>query len=160
MCSSDLSAPDPDADARSDSWRATIGTRINFVFPAKLIIDTTLLIEATGGFEPPNEAFAEPCLTTWPRRHWADHKWQIANGSCHKPCAICHLHSERAMGLEPTTFSLARRRSTKLNYARVYTNFYRSRYRLPTVRPLQIASSLYLFGCVESNYTPNCTKVV
>jgi len=28
------------------------------------------------------------------------------------------------------------------------------------VRPLQIASSLYLFGCVESNYTPNCTKVV
>jgi hypothetical protein len=26
--------------------------------------------EATGGFEPPNEAFAEPCLVTWPRRRW------------------------------------------------------------------------------------------
>lgn len=22
-------------------------------------------LEATGGFEPPNQAFAEPCLTTW-----------------------------------------------------------------------------------------------
>jgi hypothetical protein len=28
------------------------------------------LLEATGGFEPPNEAFAEPCLTTWPRRQY------------------------------------------------------------------------------------------
>src|SRR6185503_9613033 len=24
--------------------------------------------EATGGFEPPNEGFADPCLTTWRRR--------------------------------------------------------------------------------------------
>ncbi len=25
-------------------------------------------LEATGGFEPPSEGFAGPCLTTWPRR--------------------------------------------------------------------------------------------
>jgi hypothetical protein len=25
-------------------------------------------LEATGGFEPPNKAFAELCLTTWRRR--------------------------------------------------------------------------------------------
>ena len=27
-------------------------------------------MEATGGFEPPNEGFAGPCLTTWLRRLW------------------------------------------------------------------------------------------
>ncbi len=27
------------------------------------------LHEATAGFEPAHQAFAEPCLTTWPRRH-------------------------------------------------------------------------------------------
>src|SRR3990172_7621533 len=47
--------------------------------------------EATGGFEPPNEGFADPCLTTWRRRRLADSRWQIASGSCHKPSAICHL---------------------------------------------------------------------
>ena len=26
------------------------------------------LREAPGGFEPPNEGFADPCLTTWRRR--------------------------------------------------------------------------------------------
>jgi hypothetical protein len=26
------------------------------------------LVEATPGFEPGNEGFADPCLTTWPRR--------------------------------------------------------------------------------------------
>ena len=25
-------------------------------------------LEATAGFEPANEGFADPCLTTWPRR--------------------------------------------------------------------------------------------
>ena len=25
-------------------------------------------VEATAGFEPANEGFADPCLTTWPRR--------------------------------------------------------------------------------------------
>ncbi len=49
-------------------------------------------IEATGGFEPPNGGFADPCLATWLRR--------------------LKFHLEREMGLEPTTFSLARRRST------------------------------------------------
>jgi hypothetical protein len=31
------------------------------------------LLEATAGFEPANQAFAEPCLTTWPRRHESDY---------------------------------------------------------------------------------------
>ena len=29
------------------------------------------VVEATGGFEPPNEGFAGPCLTTWLRRRAA-----------------------------------------------------------------------------------------
>ncbi len=44
----------------------------------------------------------------------ADSRWQIANGFRltirYLPLAICQ--PERAMGFEPTTFSLARRRST------------------------------------------------
>ncbi len=47
--------------------------------------------EATAGFEPANEGFADPCLTAWRRRL----------GS----------FSERARGFEPPIFSLARRRS-------------------------------------------------
>ena len=43
----------------------------------------SFLFEATGGFEPPNGAFAELCLTTWLRRHYfAESKWQIANDLC------------------------------------------------------------------------------
>src|SRR5690349_13544039 len=47
-------------------------------------------MEATSGFEPLNTAFAEPCLTTWRRRR----------------------EGERETGIEPATFSLARRCST------------------------------------------------
>src|SRR5678815_4683653 len=50
------------------------------------------LLEASRGFEPLNEGFADPCLTTWPRRRFKK--------------------SERAMRFELTTFSLARRRTT------------------------------------------------
>ena len=32
-------------------------------------LNTRLYHEATAGFEPAHQAFAEPCLTTWPRRH-------------------------------------------------------------------------------------------
>ena len=44
------------------------------------------------GIRTRDEGFADPCLTTWPRRR--------------------RKLLERAMGFEPTTFSLARRRST------------------------------------------------
>ena len=53
-----------------------------------------------------NEGFADPCLTTWPRRRINK---RIADRN------RFNLQSsmlERAMGFEPTTFSLARRRST------------------------------------------------
>ncbi len=33
-----------------------------------LRIGLELKLEATAGFEPANEGFANPCLTTWPRR--------------------------------------------------------------------------------------------
>ncbi len=51
--------------------------------------------EATAGFEPAHKGFADPCLTTWLRRHG----YSLRCG-------------ERAMGFEPTTFCLASRRST------------------------------------------------
>lgn len=30
---------------------------------------TRMVLEATGGIEPPNTGFADPCLTTWLRGH-------------------------------------------------------------------------------------------
>ena len=56
------------------------------------------------GIRTRDEGFADPCLTTWPRLHFAHIiKWGLL---------VCNPHPERAMGFEPTTFSLARRRST------------------------------------------------
>src|SRR5512146_2999121 len=49
-------------------------------------------LRGVDGIRTRDEGFADPCLTTWPRRQFKK--------------------LERAMGFEPTTFSLARRRST------------------------------------------------
>jgi hypothetical protein len=71
------------------------------------------IVEATTGFEPVIEVLQTSAL---PLGHVAGYiKW-LADGkrlckTSHLPSAI-HLRTERAMGLEPTTFSLARRRST------------------------------------------------
>ena len=54
-----------------------------------------------------NEGFADPCLTTWPRRLINK---KIATERDFLRSAI--LQFERAMRFELTTFSLARRRST------------------------------------------------
>ena len=57
----------------------------------------TLYFEAPGGFEPPNEGFADPCLTTWRRRRWggvscyANGVWLGAQRTS-KPLAIRHFH--------------------------------------------------------------------
>jgi hypothetical protein len=52
--------------------------------------EVLVCLRGVEGIRTPDEGFADPCLTTWPRRR----------------------KKERAMGFEPTTFSLARRRST------------------------------------------------
>ena len=39
------------------------------------------LMEVTGRFELPNEGFADPCLTTWPRHHiWSEYFHSIWSG--------------------------------------------------------------------------------
>jgi hypothetical protein len=50
--------------------------------PPKLLLHTQLELEAEIGIEPMNEAFAEPCLTTWLLRRERAHK---LNSFCH-PC--------------------------------------------------------------------------
>ena len=59
--------------------------------------------EATAGFEPADEGFADPCLTTWRRRR---KKQLMAPRAIHQPFV------ERETGFEPATLSLARRCST------------------------------------------------
>jgi hypothetical protein len=58
------------------------------------------------GFEPTHKGFADPCLTTWLRRHFLKTP-PVPSGT-----GRIVESAERAMGFEPTTFSLARRRST------------------------------------------------
>ena len=76
------------------------------------------------GIWTPDEDFADPCLTTWPRRHLynEDCDWTYSNS---QPSMF-----ERAMGFEPTTFSLARRRTTTVLRPQI-----RSCYRTGVPRP-------------------------
>jgi hypothetical protein len=64
-------------------------------------------LEASTGFEPVNKDFADPRLTTWPRRHGNNKDCKLDILSICNPIFV-----ERAMRFELTTFSLARRRST------------------------------------------------
>ena len=77
----------------------------------------TLTLEATVGFEPTHGGFADPCLSTWLRRRRSHQPAGVrsqprrdtpADGRPLKADGF----PERAMGFEPTTFSLARRRTT------------------------------------------------
>jgi hypothetical protein len=61
-------------------------------------------MEVTPGFEPGNEGFADPCLTTWLCHHTENR----SNGSL-----LLFPFVERATGLEPATSTLARWRSTR-----------------------------------------------
>ena len=62
------------------------------------------LMEVTGRFELPNEGFADPCLTTWPRHH------NKQKAGVNRFLAIC---LERPTRLELATSTLARWRSTR-----------------------------------------------
>ena len=61
------------------------------------------LMEVTGRFELPNEGFADPCLTTWPRHH------NKQKAGVNRFLAVC---LERPTRLELATSTLARLRST------------------------------------------------
>ena len=67
-----------------------------------------------------NEGFADPCLTTWPRRRINK---RIATEELFQSAI---LQFERAMRFELTTFSLARRRSTTELRPRLSTNLVES----------------------------------
>jgi hypothetical protein len=69
------------------------------IFSFMNIREDILFKEATGGFEPPNRGFADPRLN-------------LLATSPNNPEKSGENHLERKMGFEPTTFSLARRRST------------------------------------------------
>ena len=62
------------------------------------------LMEVTGRFELPNEGFADPCLTTWPRHH------NKQKAGINRFLAVC---LERPTRLELATSTLARWRSTR-----------------------------------------------
>ena len=81
------------------------------------------LLEALGGFEPPNQSFADSCLTTWLQRRFLLFTllpYTVAvTRSARTPTATWLQRSiknlERETGLKPATSTLARQRS--INWA-------------------------------------------
>ncbi len=69
----------------------------------KTRFSVSFFLEVTPGFEPGNEGFADPCLTTWLCHH-IEYRSKVL---------LLYPFVERATGLEPATSTLARWRSTR-----------------------------------------------
>ena len=80
----------------------------------------SLTLEVTPGFEPGNQGFADPCLTTWLCHRCFYFIICKLSGKVHTYFLNCNAHTlvwalrlERATRLELATSTLARWRSTR-----------------------------------------------